>query len=361
MRPTSSFPFIRIAYIKEQLESYGYECKELGGGVTCTVGQGDEVLLLRADMDALPQKEDSGEPFSCEKEDACHSCGHDTHSAMLLTAAKMLKEKEADLKRTIKFMFQPGEEELAGAKAMIAAGILENPTVNYAMGMHSSNDYETGKVVFNCGNMRAACGFKVKITGNECHGSLPYEGVSALSVAANIVTAVQQVVAYEIQPGDDDVMTFGKLQSGIVENIIPGEAILMGTIRSYNNKNVEFMKSRFEEIVYCISKAFRATAEISYEPDMFALENNVPLVEEFSEYAKSVTDNVLVKQERDYGTEDFAAVSVKVPSIFVNLGMGNQEEGYLYGAHNPKVRFNEEALKVGAAVYARVGYDWATK
>ena len=349
-----------VRFVKEKLKEYGYDnVQELGGGVTCTVGQGEKVLLLRGDMDALPHMEESGEPFACTN-GACHSCGHDTHTAMLLTAAKMLKEKESELKNTIKFMFQPGEELLEGANAMIAAGILENPTVTCAIGMHSGG-LPIGALRCCYGRTKAAAGFKVTVKGADCHGSAPWTGVSALSAAANIVTMSQQIVGYDVTPGFDDTITYGVFNSGTAENTIPGEAILMGTIRSYDNDHMDFLKERFEAVINNVAAAARVEVTIEYMRDMYGVVNNADVVDEFKEYLSEVTAELIVDRGNDRGSEDFAAVTVKVPSIFVNVGMGTKEEGYEYPGHHPKNRRDEKGMINGAAAYANCAFRWANK
>ena len=346
-----------VAYVKQELASYGYDnVQEIAGGVTCTAGNGGKVLLIRGDMDALSQVEDTGLPYACTT-GACHSCGHDMHTAMLLAAAKMLKEKEAELNNTIKFMFQAGEEELEGAKAMIEAGILENPHVDCAMAMHNGNT-KTGIIRYSYSNARGATGFKVLVHGKGCHGGRPYIGVSAASAAANILTISQQILGMEIEPGGTDSLTFGRIDAGKAANIIPGEAVLEGTIRSINNETLAFMKSRFVEVVENVARALRTTVDIEFNPDTVALENNKELVDEFKNYIFEICPEAEEDKSLRF-CDDFAAFSVLVPSLYIFIGAGSPEEGYTVPAHNPKFMRDEEAMKVGAATYANCAYRWA--
>lgn len=346
-----------VKYVKKELIRYGYDPKMIGGGITCTVGKGERTLLLRADMDALPQEEISGLPFAC-KTGACHSCGHDFHTTMLLAAAKMLKERENELPNTIKLLFQPGEEVLQGAKAMIREGILENPRVDCAYAMHCLQ-YDSGSIVYRYGSTRGACAFMIRIHGKSCHGARPYEGVSAAVVAADILLSVQRLVSAEMQPKDENVISFGSIQAGTVSNIVPGEAVLMGSIRSYDNQNTAYMKDRLIQIVQNIATANRASAEVVFDPEVGSLKNDKEMVDEFSEYLRQVTPNCVERQGNDPGTEDFAAFGEFVPSMLANIGVGSIEEGYIYGSHNPKRTLDEKAMIHGAACYANCAYQWA--
>lgn len=347
-----------VEYVKRELISYGYMPQELDGGVTCMVGQGDKVLLLRADMDALPQEEVSGLPFSCTT-GACHSCGHDFHTTMLLGAAKMLKEKESELKGVIKFIFQPGEEVLIGAKKMIEAGILENPKVDCAMTIHCFQG-PTGMLKYNYGATRGASVFKIKVKGKSCHGARPYEGVSTAISASEILLSAQKIVSSEIEKSNGDLLVFGKISAGTVSNIVPGEAELEGAIRSYSNENIAYLKQRLKENAEYIAKSNRAETEVIFNPEVGALNNSRELVDEFKEYLYEVTDKV---EERfnDPGSEDFAAYGALVPALLVNVGAGSEEEGYVWGGHNPHRIMNEDALVTGAATFANCAYNWSQK
>lgn len=347
-----------LRYVSEQLKSYGYAPKELGGGLVCTVGSGKSTMLLRADMDALPQTEMSGMPFACTA-GACHSCGHDMHTAMLLGAAKMLKEKESELKATIKLMFQPGEELLEGAESMIAAGVLDDPAVDCAMAIHCYPG-ESGSIRYGNGSTMGASGFKILVHGKECHGARPYEGVSAAAVASEILLACSGMPARELECADGDVISFGIISSGNASNIVPGEAVLEGSIRSYNNDNLAYLKRRLKEVAESISTSMRASADVVFSKEVQAFKNNPKLVEMFAGCMQELTDKCRFFSGNTPGSEDFAEIGALVPSILVNIGTGSPEEGYVWGPHNPRRIFNEEALKAGAACYAACAYHWAT-
>lgn len=350
---------LTVEYVSEKLRSYGYEPQLVAGGIVCSVGNGERTILLRGDMDALPQTEVSGVPFACET-GACHSCGHDMHTTMLLGAAKMLKKRENALKGTIKFMFQPGEELLEGAKTMIKAGVLENPAVDCAMAIHCYPG-ESCSIRYSHGKTMGASVFKILVHGKEGHGARPYEGVSAASVASEILLAGQRLVSTELQEGNGDVVTFGIISSGIASNIVPGEAVLEGSIRSYKNENIAFLKQRLEEIAENIAAANCASAEVIYPREVLAFQNDRELVDKFVDCFQELTEKCVFLEGNTPGSEDFSEIGALVPSMLINIGVGSPEEGYIWGPHNPHRIFNEEALKTGAACYAACAYRWATE
>ena len=206
------------AFVVEKLRSYGYEPKTVGkSGITCTAGSGGKVILLRADMDALPMPEESGLPFAAQN-GHCHSCGHDCHTAMLLIAAKMLKEQESELKGTVKFMFQPAEELLAGAAAMVEDGLLENPKVDVALGMHIAvgmDDTRSGTIRYIPGvASNSGDAIRISIQGHGVHGSKAYLGVDAINIAAHTIIALQEILALEIPSTQPAVVLVGKMEGG---------------------------------------------------------------------------------------------------------------------------------------------------
>ena len=205
------------AYVMEKLTEYGLSPRACGHGVTATLGSGGKVLLLRADMDALPMAEESGEPFACPTGTAAHTCGHDFHAAMLLTAAKLLKENEAALQGTVKLMFQPAEETFEGAKDMIAHGILEEPPVDAALAYHvAPGKMPVGVFMYNAGAvmMNSVDGFKITVRGRGAHGAYPHSSIDPINIAAHIYLALEALIAREADPGKSCVMTVGHFPPG---------------------------------------------------------------------------------------------------------------------------------------------------
>lgn len=349
--------------VTETLCSLGYEPKSLGEGITCTVGHGAPVLLLRADMDALPQTEDTGLAFA-SKNGACHSCGHDAHTAMLLAAAKILKRHERQLKGTVKFMFQAGEETLKGSQKMINAGILENPKVDAAMGLHMNfgpcGDYDLhpGTLVYAAHQMMpSADEFRITVKGRSAHGSCAFQGISAVSAASAIITALQQLIALELPSDEMAILSIGSLHSGSASNIIPDEAVIMGNFRAYTPKYRHLLQARVKEIAENIAKAWRAEAETEYIAGVAPNVNDPILAKEMAGYAAEVMKQVVVIPPVK-GSEDFANLCEHVPTFFANVCAGAPGDGYSYSMHNPKAILDEDALPYGAAVHAVCAIKW---
>lgn len=341
----------------------GCDPKPLGGGITCTIGNGAPVLLLRADMDALPQTEDTNLPFAC-KNGACHSCGHDAHTAMLLTAAKIFKAHENELSGTVKLMFQAGEETLLGSQKMIDAGILENPKVDAAMGLHvnfgpcGDFDLHPGTLAYAAHQMMpSADEFKITVKGRSAHGSCAFQGISAVSAASAIITALQQLLALELPSDEQAILSIGSLHGGNASNVIPDEAVIMGNFRAYNPQYRTLLKTRVSEIAGGIAKAWRAEAVTEYIAGVAPNINEPDLASEMAGYAAQVMDKVEVIPPVK-GSEDFANLCSHVPTFFANVCAGSPEDGYAYSMHNPKATLDEDALPYGAAVHVVCAMKW---
>lgn len=348
-----------VDFVVKKLQQYGYkDIAVLGGGVVATVGQGDKTILLRADMDALAQEEITGLPYACTA-GACHSCGHDTHTAMLLTAAKMLKEKESELKGVVKLMFQPGEEGWGGAKIMIDAGLLENPRVDAALGIHNCSFFNAGEVHYSKGRSRSAITFRILVHGKTTHGAGPHRGISALSAAAAIVSAAERLPAMEVFSEESAVLSFGKLISGVENNVIPNLAELEGTIRVFDNGVGSFLTNRLEEVARNVAAAYRCTAEMetSIIP---SFENSAELCDEVYHYLEDICgEEKVVFDPGDFpGTDDFSFVGLAVPSMYYLVGTTRDEGSVSRGGHDPAAVIKEDGMKYGAACYANAAYRW---
>ena len=353
-----------IEFVATQLESYGYRPEKIGGGLTCTVGNGSPVIMLRADMDALPQKEETGLPFSSEKEGMCHSCGHDAHTTMLLGAAKLLKQHESDLKGTVKFMFQPAEELLAGSRKMIEEGILENPHVDAAMGFHVNVgplgpfDYHAGTMNHAVGRMMASADeINIHVKGKSAHGAASYMGINAVAIASNIVTALQQMPIMETKYNDDIILCVGKIEGGARANIVPDEAVITMSFRAFTSEAREYMRSRVPELASGIASAWRAEAETEFVVGVAPVYNNEEMAAEMHEYALDVMDKVQIVPAVA-GSEDFANICEYVPTFWANIGFGDPSDGYEYSMHNPKMKIDESGLPYGVAAHCHLATEW---
>ena len=352
------------SFVKERLRACGYEPRELGGGIVCTVGQGSPVLMLRADMDALPQTEESGEIFSSKNPGVCHSCGHDGHTAMLLAAAKILKKHESELEGTVKFMFEAGEEILSGCQRMIDEGVLEDPKVDAAMALHAnignpdSRRSTPGNFSYCAREASASADeFHIHITGRAAHSSTPNEGISALSIGVNICNQLEQLVALNVPSDQNFVLAIGSMKSGTAANIIPGEALIKGTLRGYSNEYRAAVKQRIEAIARNAAETWSGTATVDYPIGVSPLINDTEMAKEMAGYAEDVCKKVSVIPPLP-ASEDFAEMCQFVPVFFGNIGLGSPEDGYEFSHHNPKLRMDESGLYYGTAVFCSCAFNW---
>ena len=351
------------AYVMKQLESYGIQPKECGHGVVATLGKGGKCILLRADMDALPMPEESGEEFACKTGDKAHACGHDFHAAMLLAAAKMLKETEDSLDGTVKLMFQPAEETFEGSKDMIEAGILENPSVDAALAYHvSPGKMPVGLVMYNSKStmMFSVDGFRINIKGKGSHGAYPHAGIDPINIGVHIHLALQELIAREADPNAACVLTIGKFQGGAAANIIPDTAVLEGTLRTNNAKERKKLVARIKEVAELTSAVYGGSAQIESLSSVPPLVCDETLTEEIIGYMREMS----IPGFAEYpgvsasASEDFATIAERVPSTFMYLSAGYMDERGAYSAHNPKVRFNEDVCPIGASCLAYCAVQW---
>ena len=351
------------AYVMEKLTEYGLEPKDCGYGVTATLGKGGKVLLLRADMDALPMPEESGEEFACPTGKEAHTCGHDFHAAMLLTAAKMLKEKEDTLEGTIKFMFQPAEETFEGSKDMIENGILENPPVDAALAYHvSPGKMPIGLFMYNDKDtmMYSVDGFKITIHGKGSHGAYPHVGVDPINIGVHIHLALQELIARESDPTHSCVLTIGQFAGGTAANIIPETAVLQGTIRTNKPEARELLVRRMKEVAEKTAAVYNGTVDIEMISEVPPLICNPKLTDEVVGYMQELGIPGLTPYPgiSASASEDFAVIAEKVPSTFMYLSAGYLDERGQYPAHHPKAQFNEDVCPIGAACLAHCASQW---
>ena len=352
-------------YVKSTLTEMGYTVQECGkAGLVTTVGKpGGKVILLRADMDALPIAEEADVDFAC-KNGRMHACGHDMHTAMLLGAAKILKAHESELDGMVKLMFQPAEEIFEGSKDMIVSGVLENPRPDAALMIHvaAGMPLPAGTVVVSAPGVSAPAAdyFTIRVHGKGCHGSAPQNGIDPLTAAAHILIALQEIHARELSASDETVLTIGTFHAGEAGNVIPDTATMGGTIRTYDEKTRAYLKERMTAIAQSIAEAFRASAEVSFGSGCPTLVNDKDLSEKVTGYLKGLLGASHAfttaelnggKPARGGGSEDFAYVSHEVPSLMLALAAGEPSKGYVYPQHHPKVKFDESVLSTGAAVF----------
>lgn len=366
-----------VAFVREELESMGYKPVECGkAGLVALAGGKKEgkVFLIRGDMDALPITEEADVDFASQN-GRMHACGHDMHTTMMLGAARLLKEHEDEIEGTVKLMFQPAEEIFEGSNDMIKAGLLKNPEVDAALMIHvmAGMPFPAGTVIVSAPGVSAPAAdyFEIKVQGKGCHGSMPNTGIDPLSAAAHILIALQEIHARELAMNDQAVLTIGTMNAGTAANVIPDTVIMGGSIRTFDENTRAFIKERMTQIATGIAESFRAKAEVTFGSGCPTLVNDKDVSLCAEKYVKellgenqafSVAElNALSggqSSSKSAGSEDFAYVSQEVPSIMLALAAGQPEKGYKYPQHHPMVKFDEEALVDGSAVYAYTAMRW---
>ncbi|WP_312667733.1 amidohydrolase [Tissierella praeacuta] len=357
-------------YVIKQLEKMGIEYRK-NIGVSGIVGliKGDKpgrTIALRADMDALPIKEETGLPFA-SKNGNMHACGHDAHTAILLGAAKVLNENKDKIKGNVKLIFQPAEEGPGGAKPMIEDGALKEPKVDAIMGLHVGNLTENskeGSIMISYNNMMACLDrFKLKLIGKGCHGAYPETGVDPIVMAGYFISNVQSIISRELSPTDPAVVTIGKINGGFAYNIIPDSVELEGTVRAVDQKVRENIAKRIEDFAKGISETMRGTYEYEYVFGYPPLVNDKEFTKDFIESAKKIIpeEDIVEMKKPAMGGEDMAYFLNEVPGTFFFMSTPRAVNGEYYPHHNSKFDINEEILWKGAALLIQGAMDYLEK
>ncbi len=353
--------------VAEKLESFGIDVKTGVGGTgvlgTLRGPKKGKVVALRADMDALPVEEMSDVEFKSKVKGVMHACGHDTHVAMLLGAAKILVDHKDELHGTVKFFFQPAEEHggRGGAMPMIEDGVMKDPKVNFVFGLHIDSNRKSGEFGVKEGAIAAAPDtFRVKIVGRGGHASAPHETVDPIYVAAQVILALQGVSSRMIDPVRPFVISIGAVHSGTKENIIPDEAMLDGTIRTLDEATRKRAKAKVAEVAKGVCKAFGARAEVEFEKDAYPVTvNDAKATEDAVKVLKRIPGTKVKKIEAILGGEDFSRFLQKAPGTFYFLGTNNLAKGCVYPNHSSKFKVDEDVLKFGTASLAMLAYEFA--
>jgi amidohydrolase len=355
--------FITSKFVAERLAQLGVEDIRTGIATTGVTGlirgtkPGPErVVLLRADMDALPIEEENDVEYKSTVTGKMHACGHDAHTSMLLGVTRLLTARRDQFSGAVKVLFQPAEEGGGGASVMIAEGVLEDPKVDAAFGIHVAQEDPVGTVSLRPGPMMASAdGFTVIIQGKGGHGAQPHLCVDPVMIGSQIVSALQTIVSREIDPVESAVITVGAFRAGQASNVIPDTAELRATVRSFSPAVRQQLATRIEEIVRGLAAAFRATVQFDYHYGYPPTVNDAAMTEFASGVLAEVVgaENVQVSPQI-MGAEDFSYFLEKVPGAFWFVGSRNPEKGFIWGHHHPKFDIDEDSMAIGMEGVARV-------
>lgn len=330
--------FATTEFIKEKLKEHNIKIIEtnLKNGVVAEIGQGDKVVALRADIDALPIEEESGVVYHSKVKGKMHACGHDFHTISLIGAAILLKKNEDELKGRVRLIFQPEEEINSGAVKMIEENVLEG--VSCIIGFHNKPDIPVGFIGIKEGPLMAGVEqFEVEIRGVGTHAAAPHNGNDPIVTASQIITGLQSIVSRHISPLETAVVSVTKIEAGKTWNIIPDRVKLEGTIRTFSEKVREETKKLFEQIIKNYSAAVNQEAEIKWISDGSPVDNNEKMAEilkkEISKFAKVIAPEIMM------GGDDFARYQEKVPGLYAFIGTGCP-----YEWHHPSFLIDDKAL-----------------
>jgi len=313
------------------------------------------VLAIRADMDALPIQEENAVDYRSQHDGRMHACGHDGHVAIALGTAYYLSQHR-DFAGTVKFIFQPAEEGPGGAQPMVEAGVLKNPDVDAIIGLHLWNNLPLGKVGIRAGAMMAAVElFECTIHGRGGHGAMPHQTVDSILVGAQVVTALQTIVARNLDPLQSGVVTVGKFEAGTASNVIADSAYLRGTVRYFDPALADFFDRRIEDIIAGTCQSHGATYEFRYHRLYPPVINDGAIAHLIRTAAEDVVETPagVVPDCQTMGGEDMSFFLQEVPGCYFFLGSANIDRQLAYPHHHPRFDFDETALGLGVEIFVR--------
>lgn len=343
--------------VLDRLRAAGIPAEPLGGtgAVGLIEGQSPgKVVMLRADMDALPMAEENDVPYRSTTDDAMHACGHDAHVSMLLAVAEILARRGLE-RGAVKLMFQPAEEGGGGARAMIEAGVLEQPAVDAALAFHVWSGLPIGTVAAVEGPILAGLvGFEMTVTGKGTHAAMPELGVDPIAVAAQVVTTAQTLVTRRVSPQAAAVLSFTAIHGGEAFNVIPEQVMVKGTIRAFDDQVRLRIRDGLVELALGLARTAGAEVGFEFFEDLIPAVNDPAVAGVAREAARSVVgEERLVRPRPQMVSEDFALVLDRVPGAMVFLGAGNPDAGAAFPHHHPRFEIDERVLPIGAEIALR--------
>ena len=347
-------------FITQKLQEWGIDHQTgiAKTGIVATIASEypGPVLAIRADMDALPIQEENDVPYRSQHDGIMHACGHDGHIAIALGTACYLSQHRNDFKGTVKIIFQPAEEGPGGAKPMVEEGVLKNPDVDAIIGLHLWNNLPLGTVGVRKGALMAAveC-FHCTILGKGGHGAMPHQTVDSIVVSAQIVSALQAIVARNVDPIDSAVVTVGEFHAGTALNVIADTARMSGTVRYFNPKLEGYFGKRIEQVIAGICQSQGASYELHYEPLYPPVINDTEIAELVRSVASEVVETPvgIVPECQTMGGEDMSFFLQAVPGCYFFLGSANPAKDLDYPHHHPRFNFDETALGMGIEIFVR--------
>ena len=350
--------FLTKQTIINYLDEIGIEYKEYENhtGIMAYIlkDNAKRTVAVRADIDALPIQENNDLEYKSTINGQMHACGHDAHTAILLGVCKVLNEIKDKLEVNVKMFFQPAEETVGGAELMIKDGCMENPKVDYTIGLHVDPHIETGSVGVKYGNLNASTDtIEITVKGKKGHGAYPHEGIDSIVAAAHVITSLQTIVSRNIDPTNSMVLSLGKIHGGVKENIICDEVKIGGTLRTLDPKTRAFAKERIVHIVENTCKSFLTEGSVSIETGYSPLVNDDFVVDVVKESVEELLgkDKLVIKQQPSLGAEDFSFFLEHSKGAFYHLGCRNEAKNIVHLLHTSEFNIDEECLAVGVALH----------
>jgi len=348
--------------ISQKLQEWGIEHQTgvAQTGIVATIKgtrlSTEKVLAIRADMDALPIQELNEVEYRSQRDGVMHACGHDGHTAIALGTAYYLQQHRQDFGGTVKIIFQPAEEGPGGAKPMIEAGVLKNPDVDAIIGLHLWNNLPLGTVGVRSGALMAAVeSFNCTILGKGGHGAMPHQTIDAVVVAAQVVNALQSIVARNVNPIDSAVVTVGELHAGSKRNVIADSARMSGTVRYFNPNFKGFFQQRVEQVIAGVCQSYGAKYDLEYWALYPPVINDASVAELVRSVAEEVVETPMgvVPECQTMAAEDMSYFLEAVPGCYFFLGSANPAKNLAYPHHHPRFDFDETALPIGVEIFVR--------